>query len=74
MLDAGIKKKDPNKKTTIIPNEKEAATFAIKNAIKGALIVICSDVIPDALDLVQKLKEEEANKLYEFSTDDIPNK
>jgi cyanophycin synthetase len=74
MLDAGIKKKDPNKKTTIIPNEKEAATFAIKNAKKGSLIVICSDVIPDALELVQKLKEEEANKLYEFSTDDIPNK
>ena len=74
MLDAGIKMKDPNKKTTIIPNEREAATFAIKNAIKGSLIVICSDVIPDALDLVQKLKEEEANKLYEFSTDDIPNK
>lgn len=74
MLDAGIKKKDPNKKTTIIPNEREAATFAIKNAKKGSLIVICSDVIPDALDLVQKLKEEEANRLYEFSTDDIPNK
>lgn len=74
MLDAGIKMKDPNKKTTIIPNEKEAATFAIKNARKGSLIVICSDVVPDALDLVQKLKEEEANKLYEFSTDDIPNK
>ncbi len=74
MLEAGIKKRNPNKKITIIPNEKEAATFAIKNAKKGSLIVICSDVIPDALDLVQKLKEEEANKLYEFSTDDIPNK
>ncbi|MEZ4855515.1 MAG: cyanophycin synthetase [Gelidibacter sp.] len=74
MLNAGIKMKDPNKKTTIIPNEKEAATYAIKNAQKGALIVICSDVIPDALELVQKLKEDEANKLYEFSTDDIPNK
>lgn len=74
MLDAGIKMKDPNKKTTIIPNEKEAATYAIKNAQKGALIVICSDVIPDALELVQKLKEDEANKLYEFSTNDIPNK
>jgi hypothetical protein len=24
--------------------------------------------------LVQKLKEEEANRLYEFSTDDIPNR
>ncbi|WP_417369878.1 cyanophycin synthetase [Gelidibacter japonicus] len=74
MLDTGIKRIDPNKKTTIIPNEKEAATFAIKNAKKDALIVICSDVIPDALELVQKLKEEEANLLYEFSTKDIPNK
>ncbi len=74
MLDAGIKMKDPNKKTTIIPNEREAATFAIKNAKKDSLIVICSDVIPDALELVQKLKEEEANKLYGFSTEDIPNK
>ncbi|MEZ4803361.1 MAG: cyanophycin synthetase [Gelidibacter sp.] len=74
MLEAGIKMKDPHKKTTIIPNEKEAATFAIKNAKKGSLIVICSDVIPDALELVQKLKEEEANTLYGFSTDDIPNK
>ena len=74
MLDDGIKMKDPNKKTTIIPNETEAATFAIKNAKKDSLIVICSDVIPDALELVQKLKEEEANRLYEFSTDDIPNR
>ncbi len=74
MLDAGIKMRDPDKKVTIIPNEKEAATFAIKNAKKDALIVICSDVIPDALELVQKLKEEEANMLYEFSTKDIPNK
>ncbi|MGJ8591140.1 MAG: cyanophycin synthetase [Aquaticitalea sp.] len=74
MLDDGIKMKDPNKKTTIIPNESEAATFAIKNAKKGSLIVICSDVVPDALELVQKLKEEEANMLYEFTTDDIPNK
>lgn len=74
MLDAGIKMKDPNKKTTIIPNEKEAATYAIRNAKKDSLIVICSDVIPDALELVQQLKEEEASKLYEFSTKDIPNK
>jgi len=33
-----------------------------------------SDVIPDALEFVQKLKEEEANLLYGFSTKDIPNK
>jgi len=60
MLNDGIKKKDPNKKTTIIPSEKEAITFAIKNAVKGSLIILCSDVIPDALDLVQNFKEQEA--------------
>jgi len=60
MLNDGIKMKDPNKKTTIIPSEKEAITFAVKNAVKGSLIVLCSDVIPDALDLVQSFKEQEA--------------
>jgi cyanophycin synthetase len=60
MLDDGIKMKDPNKKTTIIPSEKEAITFAVKNAKKGALIICCSDVIPDALELVMKFKEQES--------------
>jgi len=60
MLDDGIKKKDPNKKTTIIPSEKEAIKFAVKNAVKGSLIIMCSDVIPDALDLVKHFKEQEA--------------
>ena len=55
-----IKKKDPNKKTTIIPSEKEAITYAVKNAVKGSLIILCSDVIPDALELVQEFKELEA--------------
>ncbi len=74
MLDEGIKKAGLNKKTTIIPSEKEAITHAIKNAKKGSLIVICSDVIPEALDLVTKFKEEEANRLFKFSTDEIPNR
>lgn len=60
MLNDGIKMKDPNKKTTIIPSEKEAITYAVKNAVKGSLIILCSDVIPDALDLVKKFKEQEA--------------
>jgi cyanophycin synthetase len=59
MLDDGIKSKDPNKKTTIIPSEKEAILHAVKNAKKGTLIVLCSDVIPEALDLVSLLKEQE---------------
>jgi cyanophycin synthetase len=57
MLDDGIKSKDPNKKTTIIPSEKEAIKFAVKNAKEGSLIILCSDVVPDALDLVKELKE-----------------
>ncbi len=61
MLDAGIKKQDPNKKTTIIPSEKEAIIHAVSNAEKGSLIVLCSDVVPDALDLVKQLKDQEAN-------------
>jgi len=63
MLNDGIKMKDPNKKTTIIPSEKEAILHAVKHAKKGALIILCSDVIPDALALVQKLKEEELNEV-----------
>ena len=60
MLNDGIKMKDPNKKTTIIPSEREAITYAVKNAVKGSLIILCSDVIPDALELVKQFKEQEA--------------
>ena len=61
MLNDGIQSKDPSKKTTIIPSEKEAILYAVKNAKKGSLIVMCSDVIPEALDLVAKLKAQEMN-------------
>ncbi len=60
MLSDGIKMKDPNKKTTIIPSESEAIKFAVKNAVKGSLIILCSDVVPDALELVKELKEKES--------------
>ncbi|MFT6187210.1 MAG: cyanophycin synthetase [Cryomorphaceae bacterium] len=60
MLHDGIKMEDPDLKTTIIPSEKEAITFAIENAVKGSLIVLSSDVIPDALDLVMHFKELDA--------------
>lgn len=59
MLSDGIKMKDKNKKITIIPSEKKAITFAVNNAVKGSLIILCSDVVPDALELVQKFKEQE---------------
>ncbi|WP_223034686.1 cyanophycin synthetase [Hanstruepera marina] len=59
LLNDGIQMKDPNKKTTIIPSEREAITHAVKNAKKGSLIILCSDVIPDALELVKKFKEQD---------------
>ena len=61
MLSDGIKKKDPKKKTKVIPSEREAIAYAVNNAEKGSLIVLCSDVVPDALELVKELKEKEAN-------------
>ena len=67
MLNDGIKKKDPNIKTTVIPSEKEAITYAVKNAAKGSLIILCSDVVPDALELVQHLKELEARGELNFA-------
>ncbi|NNF73704.1 MAG: cyanophycin synthetase [Flavobacteriaceae bacterium] len=60
MLSEGIKKKDPNKKTTIIPSEREAIIHAVEHAKEGSLIILCSDVVPDALDLVTQLREKEA--------------
>jgi cyanophycin synthetase len=60
MLHDGIISQHPNKKTTIIPSEKEAIIHAVKNAVKDSLIVLCSDVIPNALELVKQLKEQDA--------------
>lgn len=59
MLEDGIKAIDQNKKTTVIRSEKEAILHAVQTAKKGSLIVLCSDVIPDALEMVKSLKEKE---------------
>ncbi|MCG9881437.1 MAG: cyanophycin synthetase, partial [Bacteroidia bacterium] len=53
----GITEIDSTKKVTIIKKETEAIDFAIKNASKNSFITICSDVVPDALDQIMKLKE-----------------
>jgi cyanophycin synthetase len=67
----GVHAVDPNKKYTVIPSEPEAIDYAFKNAEKGAFIIICSDVVPDALDQVMKYKEEEDR--FEIKAEDIPN-
>jgi cyanophycin synthetase len=67
LLNDGIKMKDPNKKTTIIPSEREAITYAVNNAKKDSLIICCSDVVPDALELVKSFKNQEASGEKVFS-------
>ena len=67
----GIKAHDENKKVKVITKESEAIDYAIKNAKKGAFIVICSDVVPDALDQILKYKEEEDH--FEIHKEDIPH-
>ena len=71
MLHDGIKMENPKMKTTIIPSEKEAVTHAITHAREGALIVLSSDVIPDALELVKQFKEKEERGELELNADGV---
>lgn len=71
LLTTGIKKINPEKIIHVHQKEKEAIEFAIKNAKKNSFIVICSDVVPDALQQIMTLKEREDN--FEFVKEDIPN-
>lgn len=59
MVHEGIKASDPTTKVTIITSEEEAIMHAIKNATPNSLVVVSSDVVPAALNLVMKLKEDE---------------
>ena len=59
LMKEGISSVDPNKEVIIIPKESEAIKYAVDNAIKDSFIVICSDVVPDALEQVKQLHEEE---------------
>lgn len=57
LLTKGIAEIDPNKKVTVIKKETEAIDHAIRNASPNSFITICSDVVPDALDQILRLKE-----------------
>ncbi|MDQ3100562.1 MAG: cyanophycin synthetase, partial [Bacteroidota bacterium] len=72
LLVRGITQIDPKKKFVIIKKEEEAIRHAIATAPKGSFIVLCSDVVPDALELVMKLKEQD--ELIPFHKEDIPNR
>jgi cyanophycin synthetase len=42
-----------------IPDEKDAIRYAYKNVKPGSVVTIMCDVVPDALDFITKLKEQE---------------
>jgi cyanophycin synthetase len=59
LMHEGINSVDPDKDVQIIRKESEAIKYAITHAIKGSFITICSDVIPDALNVIMEFKERE---------------
>lgn len=59
-LKDGIAAHNPNMKVTVIKDEKEAVTHAIKNAKKDALIVICTEMIIQVTELVQEMQQKGA--------------
>lgn len=59
LLTEGIQRKKPDMPVQVILKELEAIDHAVKNAPKDSFIVICSDVVTDALNYIQKLKNDE---------------
>jgi cyanophycin synthetase len=71
LLEQGIRESNPEIPVKVIFKEVEAIEFAIKNAIPGSYIVICSDVVAQAVEAVMRLREDEAK--VEIKPEDIPN-
>ncbi len=67
----GIHQVNPDKIVKVIPTEKEAIDYVMKQSKKGSFITICSDVVPDALEQIMKYKEDEDQ--FEILAEDIPN-
>lgn len=68
----GIHEVDGGKQVKVIPTESEAIDYAIRNAVQGSFIVICSDVVPDALNQIMTLKEQEDQ--FKLVKEEIPNR
>ena len=71
LLEQGIREINQTIPVKVIFKEVEAIEFAIKNAKPGSYIVVCSDVVAQAVDAVMRLREEEAK--VEIRPEDIPN-
>jgi cyanophycin synthetase len=71
LLEQGIREVNATIPVKVIFKEVEAIEYAIKNAIPGSFIVVCSDVVAQAVDAVMRLREEEAKVVIRH--EDIPN-
>jgi cyanophycin synthetase len=71
LITTGIREVDPDKKITIFKKERDAIDYAIRNARKGTFLTICSDVVPDALDQIMRLKEQEDLGMIELGIEDM---
>ena len=72
-IKAGILNVSPKIPLRIIKKENQAIQHAVENAKEGSLIVVSSDVVPDALNMVMNLKEKETKSLYGNVKEEIPN-
>jgi cyanophycin synthetase len=59
LLQEGITKVNPNMEVKVIIKELEAIDYAIAKAPKDSFLVICSDVVTEALRHIQDLKNKE---------------
>jgi cyanophycin synthetase len=71
LLEQGIREVNPTVSVKVIYKEVEAIEYAIKNAVPGSFIVVCSDVVAQAVDVVLRLREEDAKLVIRH--EDIPN-
>lgn len=71
LLLKGIRSVKPDMKVDVILNEMKAIQHAITNAAPNSYVVICSDVIQQAVDGVLKLREEMTK--FKIKKEDIPN-
>ncbi|MGZ5281186.1 MAG: cyanophycin synthetase [Bacteroidia bacterium] len=71
LLMEGINKSEIKRKVVHVKNESQAVEHAIKNAVNGSFITVCSDIVPETLELVMAYKEKE--DAFELNRSEIPN-
>ena len=65
LLIEGIESVELDKKFEIVPNEIDAIKHSMSLAVPGAFIVALSDVIDNAIEMVQNYLEQERNGTFE---------